>query len=48
MTAVENGTPTLLGINVVIVWGNGFRYMQSTRTSRFLQFINDVTGVPIR
>lgn len=48
MTAIENGTPTLFGINVAIVSGNGFRYMMSTRTSRFLQFVKDITGIPIR
>ena len=41
---VENGEPTLIGVNVFIV--NGL--VGSTRVSKFLQFINDVTGIPIR
>jgi hypothetical protein len=40
----ENGTPTLIGINVFGYNGYG----GSTRVTNFLSFISDVTGIAIR
>lgn len=44
----ENGQPTLIGINVVVVTGGGLRYQGSTRVSSFLRFIHEVTGIAYR
>lgn len=44
----ENGTPTLIGVNVVVVTGGGRKYQGSTRVSSFLRFIHDVTGIAFR
>lgn len=44
----ESGTPTLIGVNVVVVTGGGRRYQGSTRVSSFLRFIHDVTGIAYR
>ncbi|KAG5667011.1 hypothetical protein PVAND_015014 [Polypedilum vanderplanki] len=44
----ENGTPTLVGINVVVVTSGSNKWQGSTRVSSFLNFISDVTGLQIR
>lgn len=44
----ENGTPTLIAVNVVVVTGGGRKFQGSTRVSSFLRFIHDVTGIAFR
>jgi hypothetical protein len=48
MTVTENGTPTLIGVHIQRVFGTGFNYMKSTRVSRYLKFISENAGIPLR
>ncbi|CAG9810035.1 unnamed protein product [Chironomus riparius] len=44
----ENGTPTIVGINVMVVTSGSNKYQGSTRVNRYLGFISDVTGISLR